>query len=61
MRLLILSDLHHELWREDAPRIDPAVSRPDVVILAGDINTGAKAVEWAATTFEGPTRPVCSR
>jgi Icc-related predicted phosphoesterase len=53
MRLLILSDLHHELWREHAPRIDPAISRPDVVILAGDINTGAKAVAWAAATFEG--------
>ncbi len=53
MRLLILSDLHHELWREAAPRIDPALSRPDAVILAGDINTGAKAVEWAARTFAG--------
>jgi hypothetical protein len=53
MRLLVLSDLHHELWRECAPRIDPSVSLPDVVILAGDINTGAKAVEWAARTFAG--------
>lgn len=53
MRVLVLSDLHHELWRERAPRIDPAVSRPDVVILAGDINTGAKAVDWAARTFSG--------
>lgn len=56
MRLLILSDLHHELWREHAPRIDPAHSRPDVVILAGDINTGARAVDWAANTF--PDLPV---
>ena len=32
MRLLVLSDLHHELWRELAPRIDPALSRPDAVI-----------------------------
>jgi len=53
MRLLVLSDLHHELWREQAPRIGPAVSQPDVVILAGDINTGPKAVEWAARTFPG--------
>lgn len=53
MRVLILSDLHHELWRDRAPRIDPAVSCPDVVILAGDINTGAKAVGWAASTFPG--------
>ncbi|MDY7577275.1 metallophosphoesterase family protein [Herbaspirillum sp. RTI4] len=51
MRLLILSDLHHELWREHAPVINPEISLPDVVILAGDINKGAKAVEWAARTF----------
>lgn len=56
MRILVLSDLHHELWREHAPRIDIKVSRPDVVVLAGDINTGAKAVEWAAQTF--PALPV---
>ena len=56
MRLLILSDLHHELWREDAPVIDPLRSNPDLVILAGDIDTGAKAVEWAARTF--PAIPV---
>lgn len=53
MRLLILSDLHHEYWREQAPRFDPAISRPDVVILAGDIDSGAKAVGWAAQTFPG--------
>jgi predicted phosphodiesterase len=53
MRLLILSDLHHELWRNYAPRIDPSVSQPDVVILAGDINTGANAVAWAALIFAG--------
>ncbi|NHZ66993.1 metallophosphoesterase family protein [Massilia genomosp. 1] len=53
MRLLILSDLHHELWRAEAPRIDPALSRPDVVILAGDIDTGARAVHWAAHNFAG--------
>ncbi|MGV8894775.1 MAG: metallophosphoesterase family protein [Burkholderiaceae bacterium] len=56
MRLLILSDLHHELWRQHAPVIDPSVSQPDVVILAGDIDTGAKAVEWAAALF--PAIPV---
>jgi predicted phosphodiesterase len=51
MRLLILSDLHHELWREKAPHIDLTISHPDVVILAGDISGGAKAVEWAANAF----------
>ncbi|MDR7047763.1 Icc-related predicted phosphoesterase [Duganella sp. 3397] len=53
MRILVLSDLHHELWREHAPQIDPGVSHPDVVILAGDINTGDKAVDWAVRTFPG--------
>lgn len=53
MRILIVSDLHHELWLEHAPTIDPSVSRPDIVVLAGDINTGSKAVHWAATTFPG--------
>ena len=53
MRLLILSDLHHEIWREQAPRIDPAASQPDLVILAGDIDTGAHAIAWAAETFQG--------
>lgn len=56
MRLLILSDLHHELWRQHAPIIDPSASQPDMVILAGDIDTGAKAVEWAAALF--PAIPV---
>lgn len=53
MRILVLSDLHHELWREHAQRIDPSISRPDVVVLAGDIDVGARAVEWAAQTFPG--------
>jgi len=51
MRLLVLSDLHRELWREHAPVIDMSISRPDLVILAGDIDIGAKAIHWAAQTF----------
>lgn len=53
MRLLILSDLHHELWRNDAPQGDLALSCPDAVILAGDIDTGTRAVTWAASAFAG--------
>jgi len=52
MRLLVLSDLHHELWREQAPKITPERSCPDLVILAGDINTNARAVSWASSTFQ---------
>ncbi|WP_229412286.1 MULTISPECIES: metallophosphoesterase [unclassified Massilia] len=53
MRLLILSDLHLEVWRELAPHIDISISRPDVIILAGDIHTKARAPAWAAKTFPG--------
>jgi predicted phosphodiesterase len=53
MRLLVLSDLHREIWKDLGPKIDLTVSRPDVVILAGDIDTGARAVGWAAQTFTG--------
>lgn len=60
MRLLVLSDLHREVWyrgtrfggvEDHFPPIDLAVSRPDVVILAGDIDTGDRAVQWAHETF----------
>ncbi|BDT61312.1 phosphatase [Massilia varians] len=53
MRLLILSDLHLEVWRDHGPRIDVSISRPDVVILAGDIHTKFRAPSWAAQNFSG--------
>lgn len=53
MRLLILSDLHLEIWRGHNTLPDLEACRPDVVILAGDISTGAKAVPWAEETFKG--------
>lgn len=34
MRMLVLSDLHLELWREYAPRFDSSVSRTDFLIPA---------------------------
>jgi predicted phosphodiesterase len=51
MRLLIFSDLHLEVWRERAPRFEITTSKPDVVILAGDIHTRSRAPAWAAKTF----------
>lgn len=51
MRLLILSDLHLEVWGARAPQIDLDRSQPDAVILAGDIHTGTRAVAWATRTF----------
>ncbi|BBB68029.1 hypothetical protein UNDYM_3776 [Undibacterium sp. YM2] len=53
MRLQILSDLHLEAWGDTAPLIDPAISQPDVVVLAGDIHSGSQAVSWAAQQFAG--------
>lgn len=60
MRILVLSDLHFELWR-DAPKktqkalddLQPnlELSRPDVVVLAGDIDVGDRAVAWADRAF----------
>jgi len=53
MRLLILSDLHHEHWGDSAPKTDLALCNPDVVILAGDIDKQINAVLWAETAFIG--------
>lgn len=64
MRLLVLSDLHRELWHpagkvqhagwiDPFPTIDHAISQPDVVVLAGDIDEGLRAVAWADETFRG--------
>ncbi|MCB5188869.1 metallophosphoesterase [Methylobacillus caricis] len=52
MRLLILSDLHRELWLDSGPQIGTHSSDVDVVILAGDIDSGDKAVKWAQKTFQ---------
>ncbi|MCF3468842.1 metallophosphoesterase [Stenotrophomonas maltophilia] len=65
MRILILSDLHREVWSDSPkqsqellkamqPNLD--ISRPDLVILAGDIDVGDRAVAWADQTF--PSLPV---
>lgn len=51
MRLLILSDLHREVWGETPVGIDLADSCPDVVLLAGDIDSDASCVHWAERAF----------
>lgn len=56
MRLLVLSDLHLEVWREFCPKFNTTDSKPDVVVLAGDIHTSARGPDWAALTF--PDIPV---
>lgn len=46
MKLHILSDLHTEFADFDPPETDA-----DIVVLAGDIGTGAAGIEWAARQF----------
>lgn len=51
MRIHVLNDLHLEFGAFDPPPIDA-----DVVILAGDICTGVRGVEWANQRW--PSTPV---
>lgn len=51
MRVHILSDLHLETGPIQMPSVDA-----DITVLAGDIDTGCRGIEWAARTF--PNRPV---
>lgn len=53
MRVLILSDMHLEIWGDRSPPIDTSTSQPDVVILAGDIHTKGRAPLWVEKTFPG--------
>jgi Icc-related predicted phosphoesterase len=52
LRLLVLSDLHNDLWHlpvdVDGTRID---AEADVVVLAGDIHEGVQAPIWARNAF----------
>lgn len=52
LRLLILSDLHLEFRRSQKPVFDLSIATPDIVLLAGDIDTDAVGiVAWAANVF----------
>jgi predicted phosphodiesterase len=54
VRLLILSDLHLEFRRSQKPVFDLSIAKPDIVLLAGDIDTDAVGVvTWAADAFPG--------
>lgn len=50
MKIRILSDLHLEFSDWDPPKVDC-----DVVILAGDIHVGTKALPWIEKHFAGQT------
>ena len=55
MKIHILSDLHLEHSHRHPPLVLPATDA-DVVVLAGDIDNGTRAIDWAEATFPG--RPV---
>jgi predicted phosphodiesterase len=45
--------MHLEFWKDSGPKPDFSVCKPDLVVLAGDIAKGTKAVKWAAISFAG--------
>lgn len=53
MKILTLSDLHLDQWSKYALQFDVTTSNPDLVVLAGDIHQGVRAVDWAKKTFAG--------
>ncbi|WP_414486527.1 metallophosphoesterase [Stenotrophomonas maltophilia] len=65
MRMLILSDLHLEVWRDTPKQAQELLrmvqsrflaSQPDLIVLAGEIDVGDRAVAWADQTF--PDLPI---
>ena len=54
MRIQLLSDLHLEHSQRHPPFALPA-TRADVVVLAGDIDNGTRAIDWAENTFPDRT------
>jgi Icc-related predicted phosphoesterase len=55
MKIRVLSDLHLEFSPRHPPLMLPEVDA-DVVVLAGDIDNGTRAIDWAERTF--PDTPV---
>ena len=49
MKIHVLSDLHIEF-----EKFTPSLGEADVVVLAGDIATNARGVEWARSAFSCP-------
>lgn len=50
MKIRIFSDLHLE-FSDRHPPFDPPETEADVVVLAGDIDNGTAAIDWAERTF----------
>lgn len=56
MKLLVLSDLHNEF--EPTTADAAAVARADVVVLAGDVYTKDRSVEWTQSFVNDAAKPV---
>ncbi|HEX7811037.1 MAG TPA: metallophosphoesterase [Burkholderiales bacterium] len=54
MRIRVFSDLHLEM-SDRHPPFNPPDVESDVVVLAGDIDNGTAAIDWAEKTFAGKT------
>ena len=62
MKLLVLSDLHVDIWQDEP--LDPVAhfesrridAEADVVVLAGDIHEGVQSPMWAREAF--PDKPI---
>ena len=54
MKIRLLSDLHLEHSHLHPPFVLPA-AEADVVVLAGDIDNGTRAIDWAERAFHGQT------
>ncbi len=48
MKIQLLSDLHKEFFHDASKWDGLGETDADVIVLAGDIWTGTKGVEWAA-------------
>jgi len=55
VKIQLLSDLHLE-HSQRHPSFVPPATDADVVVLAGDIDNGTRAIDWAEETF--PDKPV---
>ena len=54
MKIQLLSDLHLEHSHRHPP-LDLPATEAHVVVLAGDIDNGTQAIDWAEKTFPGKT------
>lgn len=54
MKIQILSDLHLEFSERHPPFVPPTTDA-DVIVLAGDIDNGTRAFDWAERSFAGKT------